>query len=216
MAAYLQTHINKNMKTNNVPLNRLALIAIAVCVATVGFTQNAAANRVPLPISPAHLLQPVQFFTNGPIGSGTDENTFLQGQSLLPGTSQYLGKFNAGGPFENGAINISQFVTINELSGNTWEITWNLTGSGFTLDGVLIKDGVVQGEGHLYRFYGVSADEALIGSGTVTFDNPVRDISHISFFGSPGGQGVPDGGATVMLLGAGLGALGMVRRYLKS
>ena len=48
-----------------------------------------------------------------------------------------------------------------------------------------------------------------------TFDDPVRDISHISFFGSPGG-GVPDGGATVMLLGAGLGALGMVRRYLKS
>jgi hypothetical protein len=28
--------------------------------------------------------------------------------------------------------------------------------------------------------------------------------------------GVPDGGATVMLLGAGLGALGMVRRYLRS
>jgi hypothetical protein len=127
-----------------------------------------------------------------------------------------LGKFNAGGPFENGAINISQFVTINEVSGNTWEISWNLTGSGFTLDGVLIKDGNVQGKGHIYRFYGVSADEALIGAGTVTFDDPVRDISHISFFGSPGGQGVPDGGATVMLLGAGLGALGMVRRYLKS
>ena len=27
---------------------------------------------------------------------------------------------------------------------------------------------------------------------------------------------VPDGGATVMLLGAGLGALGMVRRFLKT
>ena len=31
-----------------------------------------------------------------------------------------------------------------------------------------------------------------------------------------GGQGVPDGGATVMLLGAALGALGLVRRYLTS
>ena len=30
-----------------------------------------------------------------------------------------------------------------------------------------------------------------------------------------GGQGVPDGGSTVMLLGAALGALGMARRYLK-
>ena len=66
----------------------------------------------------------------------------------------------------------------------------------------------------IYRFYGVSADETLIGSGTVTFDNPVRNISHISFFGSPGGQ-VPDGGTTVMLLGAALGSLGMARRFLK-
>jgi len=31
---------------------------------------------------------------------------------------------------------------------------------------------------------------------------------------NPTGTGVPDGGATVMLLGAALGALGMVRRYL--
>ena len=66
----------------------------------------------------------------------------------------------------------------------------------------------------LYRFYGVSADETLVGSGTVTFDNPVKGISHITFFGSPGGQ-VPDGGTTVMLLGAALGSLGMARRFLK-
>lgn len=38
-------------------------------------------------------------------------------------------------------------------------------------------------------------------------------ISSIRGFSSPG---VPDGGATVMLLGAGLSALGIVRRYLKS
>jgi VPDSG-CTERM motif len=202
-------------KYNVVPSNKLPLIAVAVCMAMVAFTQNANATKKPMPPEPAHLLDPVQFFTPGPIGSGTDENAFLQGQGLLPATSQFLGKFNAGGGFENGAINISQFVTINEISGNTWEISWNLTGSGFTLDGVLIKDGNVQGKGHLYRFYGVSADETLIGEGTVTFDDPVRDISHISFFGSPGGNGVPDGGTTVMLLGAALGALGMVRRFLR-
>ena len=32
---------------------------------------------------------------------------------------------------------------------------------------------------------------------------------------SAGGQGVPDGGTTVMLLGAALGALGIARRFLK-
>ena len=180
------------------------LAAILVALTAFGFQQ-----------AQAHLLDPVQFFTANPIGNGTSENTFLQGQGFLPGTSEFLGKMNAGQNFESGAINISQFVTIDEVAANTWEISWNLTGSGFTLEGVLIKDGVVQGEGQIYRFYGVSADEALIGSGTVTFSNPVRGISHISFFGSPGGS-VPDGGTTVMLLGAGLGALGMVRRYLKS
>jgi hypothetical protein len=39
-------------------------------------------------------------------------------------------------------------------------------------------------------------------------------LSHWSLFG-PGGNGVPDGGTTVMLLGAALGALGMARRFLK-
>ena len=39
-------------------------------------------------------------------------------------------------------------------------------------------------------------------------------LSHWSLFG-PGGAGVPDGGATVMLLGAALGSLGMARRFLK-
>jgi protein with PEP-CTERM/exosortase system signal len=32
----------------------------------------------------------------------------------------------------------------------------------------------------------------------------------------PDSVSVPDGGATIMLLGAALGALGMVRRFLKS
>jgi hypothetical protein len=204
------------MKINNiVPSMKLPLVAVVACMAMVAFAQNANAARRPMPPQPAHLLDPVQFFTVGPIGSGTDENTFLQGQGLLPATSQFLGKYEQGGAIENGAINISQYVTVTELSGNTWNIEWHLSGSGFTLDGVLIKDGRVQGKGHIYRFYGVSADEALDGEGTVTFDNPVRDISHISFFGSPGGNGVPDGGTTVMLLGAALGALGMARRFLK-
>jgi hypothetical protein len=180
------------------------LAAVLIAVAGMGLQQ-----------AQAHLLDPQQFFTNGPIGSGTDEQNYLIANGYLPATSQYLGKYNQGGAFENGAINISSYVTVTELSGNTWQISWNLTGSGFTLDGVLIKDGAVDQE-HIYRFYGVSADEALIGEGIVTFDDPERDISHISFFGSPGGNGVPDGGTTVMLLGAALGALGMARRYLKS
>jgi hypothetical protein len=201
---------------NIVPSKKLPLIALAACMAMLAFTQNASAARRPLPPQPAHLLAPQQFFTNGPIGNGTAEQNYLITNGYLPASSQYLGKFDKDNGFESGAIaNFQNYVTVNQVSGNTWDISWNLTGSGFTLDGVLIKDGQVQGNGMLYRFYGVSADETLIGSGTVTFDNPVKNISHISFFGSPGGGHVPDGGTTVMLLGAALGSLGMARRFLK-
>jgi hypothetical protein len=157
-----------------------------------------------------------------PIGNPAQELNYLQTHgggsyqpTFLPGTSQFLGKFNNDNTIENGAINISTYVTITVVSGNTWDVSWNLTGSGFTLDGMLLKDGVSSPHHQLYRFYGVSADESLVGSGTATFDDPVKNISHLTFFGSPGGQ-VPDGGTTVMLLGAALGALGMARRFLKS
>ena len=211
------------MQLQTIPTNRLGLIAAVFCAAMLAFTQNASASRHPLPPQPAHLLVPFQFFTNGPIGNPAAELNYLQSHgggsyqpTFLPATSQFLGKFENDGTIENGAINISQYVTINVINGSTWDVSWNLTGSGFTLDGLLIKDGNVQGLGMLYRFYGVSADEALIGSGTVTFDDPVKNISHISLFGSPGGVHVPDGGATAMLLGAALGMLGIARRFLLS
>jgi protein with PEP-CTERM/exosortase system signal len=208
-----------HMKITNVPPTKLALIAAAVCTAMLAFTNNASAARHPMPPSPASLEAPFQFFTNGPIGNPSDELNYLQTHgggsyqpTFLPATSQFLGKFNNDGTIENGAINISQYVTITVVNGSTWNVSWNLTGSGFTMDGMLIKDGNVRLSGEIYRFYGVTPDQELVGSGTVTFDNPVRNISHITFFGSPGGQ-VPDGGTTVMLLGTALGALGIARRF---
>ena len=211
------------MKLDNiVPSKKLVLVAAAFCTAMLAFTQNASANRRPLPPVPAHLLAPCQFFTAGPIGNPADELSYLQNHgggsyqpTFLPGTSQFLFKQNNDGTTDG---TFGQYFTVNMGSANTWNISWNLTGSGMTLDGVLIKDGNVRGFGMLYRFYGVSAGETLIGSGTVTFDNPVKGISHISFFGSPvgpGAHGVPDSGTTVMLLGAALGSLGVTRRFFK-
>ena len=54
-------------------------------------------------------------------------------------------------------------------------------------------------------------------SGTITIPgvDGQYGLSGWTLFG-PGGQGVPDGGTTVMLLGAALSALGMARRYIKS
>jgi hypothetical protein len=164
----------------------------------------------------AHLLDPFEFTLADPLGDPASELSYLQNNgggsyqpTFLPATSQFLFKQNSNGSSEG---SFGQYFTIS-ISGHTATVSWNLAGSGMTLDGVLIKDGSGPGgNSHLYSFYGVSADEITDGSGTVSFDS--RNISHISFFGSPGGNGVPDGGTTVMLLGAALGALGMARRFL--
>jgi hypothetical protein len=175
------------------------LAAVLIAVAGMGLQQ-----------AQAHLLDPDQFFTDNPIGSGEDEANFLIATGRLDADCQFGAKFESDGGVSG---DFSQYFTVN-FAGNTATITWDLTGTGFTLGGVLIKDGAVD-EQQLYRFYGVSADEQVVGSDTVTFDDPVRDISHISFFVCPGGGQVPDGGTTVMLLGAALGSLGMARRFLK-
>jgi VPDSG-CTERM motif len=191
------------------------LTAMLIAVAGLGLQQ-----------AQAHLLTPDTFFITELHGP-SDELNYLQSHSggiysptYLPATSQFLGKFNKPGdpePIVNGAINISQYVTITFTTATTWHVEWDLRGSGFTMDGMLIKDGRVGNGTMVYRFYGVSADENLVGSGDVTLADVGQNgrmISHISFFGSPAGS-VPDGGTTVMLLGAALGSLGMARRFLK-
>ena len=56
----------------------------------------------------------------------------------------------------------------------------------------------------------------LTGILTIPADGPLGyGLSGWILFG-PGTPGVPDGGTTVMLLGAALGALGMARRFLRS
>jgi hypothetical protein len=183
-------------------MNKLKyLTAVLIAVAGLGLQQ-----------AQADLDTGQQFSANIP-GGGDAEASFLIAGGFMDDCCQFLGKFEDN-TFENGAINISDFVTINQISGSTWEISWNLTGSGFTLCGVLIKDGTsgVQSES-IFSFFDVINNEGLIGSGTVEFtgDFAGRDISHISFFGCAGG--VPDGGTTVMLLGAALSTLGAARRF---
>jgi VPDSG-CTERM motif len=55
----------------------------------------------------------------------------------------------------------------------------------------------------------------LSGDITIPATTGTMRLTRWKLFG-PGVPGVPDGGTTVMLLGAALGALGMARRFLKS
>jgi hypothetical protein len=82
---------------------------------------------------------------------------------------------------------------------------------GHVVCGFLTKNGA----GNLVNLYTVSEDQGSSGDFILQIPS-TGNLSHISVFCCPGGNGVPDGGTTVMLLGAALGSLGMVRRYLKS
>jgi len=93
-------------------------------------------------------------------------------------------------------------------------ISWNLNGSGFELEAIYMKGGNLGG-----NIYTITDDEELIGSGTLNTptagaSGTFAGISHIDFLVSPGGvtRNVPDGGATVMLLGIALAGLGLIRR----
>jgi hypothetical protein len=83
---------------------------------------------------------------------------------------------------------------------------------GHLVCGFLTKNGAA----NIVFLYTVSADEG--GSGDFILNIPSTGaLSHVSVFCCPGENGgVPDGGTTVMLLGAALGALGVARRYLSS
>jgi hypothetical protein len=209
-ACFIRTLNRKPVNQTKIMNKMKYLAAVLIAVSGLGLQQ-----------AQAHLLDPFQFTTANPIGNPADDLAYLQSHgggsyqpTFLPATSQFLFKQNNDGTTDG---NFGQYFTVTHNgTTNTWTVSWDLTGSGFTLDGVFIKDGVSSPHNLLYRFYGVSADEALKSDTPqiVTFDNPVKNISFVEFFGSPGGS-VPDGGTTVMLLGTALGSLGMVRRFLK-
>src|SRR5438874_8790279 len=110
------------------PLKHTALIA-ALCAGLAS-------------VASAHLLDPTFFLNPSPIGNPTDEATFLE-NNFGTGPLTYLAKFDVGGS-ESGAVDIAtHFTVIN--SGNTALVSWNLTGTGFQLTDLLVKDGSTGG-----------------------------------------------------------------------
>jgi VPDSG-CTERM motif len=85
-------------------------------------------------------------------------------------------------------------------------VTINLGSGGFTY--LLAKYDGPNGADEVWNIQGLTGNIKIPGY------LGMFAISHYSLFGPSGGS-VPDGGATVMLLGAALGALGMARRFIK-
>jgi len=192
------------MKINIIPKSKLALVSAAFCAAMLAFSPNAKA----LTFGDPNDLGIV--FTGIP--SGDDFRTSYVNQliDLAPGA-------------------------IAVALGQTFVRSLNNPGPGFPNypDAVFALNGtgtdVDLGDGTLYSYLFAKYDGPNAGS-EVWYVGGLSGIIEIPGFGlagqryglsgwtlfGPGVPGVPDGGTTVMLLGAALGALGMARRFLKS
>jgi hypothetical protein len=136
---------------------------------------------------------------NGAFTLGTITGTQLPG--FGPTTFSNGGAGNEDG---FGSFNLS----INSSGGYTDasnSITFTLTGVGTTWassdDVLTTNSNGFAVAAHIF----VAAFPALPGAGALA-----------TGFASTGGGHIPDGGTTVMLLGAALGALGMARRFIRS
>ena len=204
------------MKINIVPLNKLALISAAVCAAMLAFSHNASANRIvgginipttALTFNDTHVVGTISPAAPADPADVAPYINFMIG--LVPGHS---------GTFHNPPH--TQTVT---RSSNLFPSLPNalvpgaVSGTGTTIN--LGAGGVFS---YLFAKYDGQNDISqvwyvgnLSGILTIPLDGPLgHGLSGWILFGPGGTPSVPDGGTTVMLLGAALGALGAARRFL--
>jgi protein with PEP-CTERM/exosortase system signal len=192
------------MKINLIPSKKLALLSAAVCAVMFAFSHNASA------------------VTNLTAGDGHDLG---------------FGAHFHGAPFPEEDLVILNLLTSMAVSSDLHFGLWDIyrSGNDFGSLPTASATGAVSGTGtnitigsgvysYLYVVYGNYSGDLIVPtqvwyignlSGDITI--PLGDFFLIrwTLFG-PGVPGVPDGGTTVMLLGAALGALGMARRLLKA
>jgi hypothetical protein len=185
------------MKLKMIPTNKLAVLSAAFCAVMLAFSTNASA----LTIGDSQELGKVFFG----IPSGDDARTtyvnHLIGMAL--GTSDvadgqtYFRSNNSFSPLPTAVFALNGTSTTIDL------------GSGLYTYLFAKYDGPNYGSEVWYV-------GNLSGIITIPATGGGYGLSGWTLFGPGGTPGVPDGGATVMLLGAALGALGMARRYIMS
>ena len=195
--AILMCNMKFPMKLKMIPTNKLAVLSAAFCAVMLAFSTNASA----LTIGDAQELGFVQFG----IPSGDDARTtyvnHLIGMAL--GTSDvadgqtYFRSNNSFSPLPTAVFALNGTSTTIDL------------GSGLYTYLFAKYDGPNYGSEVWYV-------GNLSGIITIPATGGGYGLSGWTLFGLGGGGQVPDGGTTVMLLGAALGALGIARRYIMS
>jgi hypothetical protein len=201
------------MKLNIVRINKLALLSVAISAATLAFSHNASANQVAGGINtPTVTLAFNDQYVVGTISPGApadpaDVATYINNMISLPlgGSDTFAGQTITRSTNMFGSL--PQASATGAVSGTGTTINLNTLGT-FT---------------YLFAKYDGQNDNSMVwnisgltGILTIPAFGPLGyGLSGWILFGPTGGQ-VPDGGTTVMLLGAALGALGMARRFMRS
>ena len=204
LAPFLLYRLVQQMKINMIPKENLAILSAAVCAVMLAVSQQ---NASALTIGDAHELGQVR----PPVPEGdaaiTQYVNFMIGLSL-----------GGSGHVIVGPHNILVTRSMNDFGPLPSPATLALRGTGTTID-LGATAGVFD---YLFAHYGGpgggTAEVWFVGdlSGIITI--PATGfggygLSGWALFTAPGGA-VPDGGATVMLLGAALAAIGVARRFL--
>jgi hypothetical protein len=147
-----------------------------------------------------------------PVGTATTVNQFYSAISHIAGFSTVFnttGDFSAITPGTLATMSVPWQFNPSMATPGLWSV------GGFSFD--LMSATVVT---QLPNFINISATGVIHGAGfedtAGTFTFTVTDNRRFNVGFVAVGRAVPDGGTTVMLLGLGISALGMARRFLKS
>jgi len=152
----------------------------------------------------------IQF--NSSLGTATTVTHWISVGANNDGFSTVLGVTGDLATFISPLDEAAMAQPWNFSSGGPQPALWSV--GGFTFD--LASSTIVT---QLFNFLNVTGVGTISGNGfdstPSTFTLTVTQLGTRLVFGSITSTTVPDGGTTVMLLGAALGALGMAQRFLK-
>lgn len=182
------------MKLNLIPSKKVALLSVAFCAVMLAFSHNASA------------------ITSLTVGDSKYLGQLITGTGGNAARTAYVNYMIGMNPNTSGLF-MSQFFTRSTNNFGT------LPTATFALNGTSTNISLGTGlYSYLFAKYNGISYVWYVGNLTGNINIPFITLGGLlegwTLF-SVGGQGVPDGGTTVMLLGAALGALGVARRFLK-
>jgi hypothetical protein len=187
---------------------KIVLGSVAVCALMLAFTPNANA------VTNLNFNQAVGTVTPGAPADETQEASYINFMINLG--------LGGSGDFAGQHITRSMNVFANLPTASAVGAVKNDAPVQDANGLVHIQLGAVGTYSYLYAKYDGQNDLSQVwyvgdlgGEITIPFVGPAgHDLSHYTLFAA-GGNGVPDGGTTLMLLGMAFGSLGMARRFLK-